>query len=806
MTNFSNFKKHQVQPPTPILIAKDPSPEPVVSPSSEFEFEMCSEENNILDDLLEHVEHEMQCGGDILSESNNFSLGPQNRISNTTCPAPGTEVKGDPQRRCINPLEVGHSLTEHQSKNKMMLETSHEEIQVAQDVTTPSKSNSLDRRRLDSLRLEVPIMPFTVDFEESSRSFLCSNGTQLEVQDENAHITAPIVCEISSSFSKSRISTAPEEYVEELRQQQRNLQSPLDESLHEPDVISEPDLFDEELDPDLMSFVDAAVHVVDEASKRGNISMSKTCLKVKVPKLAPVKSMDSFSLPSKDDMIVKSLQELNLGVAWSTKGLEREKTMNWVPFKPHLTKLNLEETIEEDGGKYLKLISPPADIVQSSQLLFKEPGLRFLDTDEYSEDELEENQNLANLISKPVEPKIPQKRPMIDDLLANLPLKRASQSTENEASETEISTGQLKAPYSGGFSACNALETFLDLRGKKFKRMASPSKRLSAVEIADDPIQTQTQDNRVAKLSTIQVPATPVKNSTHELREPRVPELKPLSWRRSIMAETTMLKTHQSLFAFLERRGSGKLDIIYREMSSDHRNSSTRTGNPEIILNPTTCLIFTNLQALTQKNLPGQNSAPSANSVRIRVQMLAQEYDNVFIIATIPRMVGGFPQSHMGTISAFTGYCASFKLATVTAVWASVTNNPIKTDEAIHAWTWSLISQRGFPTNQGDLGNRVEPGHVTLIHEETSWEHFLRKAGMNPMAAQVVLGMLHKNNTAQAEYAEETWGLSRFVCMPADERISMFEAVVGKRAIERINAVLDSEWIEGERVKEQMVR
>ena len=88
---------------------------------------------------------------------------------------------------------------------------------------------------------------------------------------------------------------------------------------------------------------------------------------------------------------------------------------------------------------------------------------------------------------------------------------------------------------------------------------------------------------------------------------------------------------------------------------------------------------------------------------------------------------------------------------------------------------------------------------IRIIQEETLWELFLRKAGMNAMAAQVILGMLKRPERHPQEgvvaggrpESGRTWGLGKFVSMPPDERLRVFGGLVGVSAIERINDVMD---------------
>lgn len=110
------------------------------------------------------------------------------------------------------------------------------------------------------------------------------------------------------------------------------------------------------------------------------------------------------------------------------------------------------------------------------------------------------------------------------------------------------------------------------------------------------------------------------------------------------------------------------------------------------------------------------------------------------------------------------------------------------------------------------------PG-LTLLPSETTWELCLRKAGLNPYAAQCVLGMLRKPAEEGGEKEEgkegkavdeashhrqpdrsrdlPAWGLGAFVQMSKTERIAMFAQALGRSAVERVSGLLDRAWGNG---------
>ena len=95
----------------------------------------------------------------------------------------------------------------------------------------------------------------------------------------------------------------------------------------------------------------------------------------------------------------------------------------------------------------------------------------------------------------------------------------------------------------------------------------------------------------------------------------------------------------------------------------------------------------------------------------------------------------------------------------------------------------------------------AEHDEVKLIQDETLWEIWLRRAGMNAFAAQAVLGKVKERESCSgADWAEGNgcdggWGLKAIVKMSARERYKRFEVLLGGRSmIRRLGEVVDGRW------------
>ena len=359
------------------------------------------------------------------------------------------------------------------------------------------------------------------------------------------------------------------------------------------------------------------------------------------------------------------------------------------------------------------------------------------------------------------------------------------------------------------FSAAGSLTSFLDLRGGKFKK---PKERPNASPIMEemdlDPIlvsqraATPSSDvcHPLARSGSlrhpkehIEMPSTPNGECAVGNLTP-LPEITGLSGQRTVIVDSAMVNNRQ-LFAFLERQGRDSLTIIYRELQ----------GMPSVILSPKTCIIYTTFQALTQRSLPGQTARQCNNTPQQMIKHLRLEFETIFVlISMLASLRTSVSLSQMNTMTDFSSSCASiepgFPNGQIVPLWIPIEDTPAElvTESPLCHWTWSLISRHAF-RNLTTPSSQWEEEHIGIIQEETLWELFLRKAGMNAMAAQVILGRLKRPEGQPQDgmtprsrpESERTWGLGKFISMPAEERLKLFGGLVGISAIERVNLALD---------------
>ncbi len=86
--------------------------------------------------------------------------------------------------------------------------------------------------------------------------------------------------------------------------------------------------------------------------------------------------------------------------------------------------------------------------------------------------------------------------------------------------------------------------------------------------------------------------------------------------------------------------------------------------------------------------------------------------------------------------------------------------------------------------------------NIDLLPEETYWELFLRRAGLNTFAAQSIIAELKAPDGVDAGGPSKAglFGLTAFVEMGREERVARFEQLCGRRVLERVSGALDPVW------------
>ncbi|KAG8167603.1 hypothetical protein KVR01_003292 [Diaporthe batatas] len=197
----------------------------------------------------------------------------------------------------------------------------------------------------------------------------------------------------------------------------------------------------------------------------------------------------------------------------------------------------------------------------------------------------------------------------------------------------------------------------------------------------------------------------------------------------------------------------------------------------DLTLSPSTGIITTSMIKVRQKPRPHA----SKNSVQERVEKIAPRYGRLIIL------VGGEggPDDTFGEMSSSDAAALTSFQGFASGLWCKALVYYIGGgDDTLSRWVASLVCRYG----QSDPSLQA-----CLMEDETLWELWLRRAGFNAYAAQMVAGQL-KVPKADTATAGEQHGLAAFVTMTRNDRMRLFGPVVGTRVMERVSRVVDEIW------------
>nr|POE72201.1 hypothetical protein CFP56_12077 [Quercus suber] len=228
-----------------------------------------------------------------------------------------------------------------------------------------------------------------------------------------------------------------------------------------------------------------------------------------------------------------------------------------------------------------------------------------------------------------------------------------------------------------------------------------------------------------------------------------------------VFANRAIVRGMQSMFPNVE-------PIERSDLTMDNGKHSTTQSvvhhaDADMTLSPSTGLSLTTLQTLKQKPLPGQTSF---HGIREQISSVAGRYETLIVLVEDARPVPMLDDNDTDALCDFIGFTLSLPTAVQVFYVA----------DSLQAWLAGVISQHVLPTTP----------ETKLLPDETTWERFLREAGMNAFAAQVVLNQLKKSDVPGAGSDDSArdgnsalYGLAAFLRMSGDLRIRRFGMVLG---------------------------
>ena len=553
--------------------------------------------------------------------------------------------------------------------------------------------------------------------------------------------------------------------------------------------------------------------------------------KVKVPPMdftRPVAPWDLASSAPKGstkdtrtrDFLKDTMEKYFEGETWHYSAKE-ERSLRWAPFPAHLARARVQETIDIEEDELNTWIAQPP-CMDVNTLIGKTGGLRLNQADGSDEEKIEpgdyppSNDFAVPLKRKAIEmgdkdhaalsktshghKPIHAKKPRIDPVATKECASTKELGTHSHDRYIELDNSRpttrgtldttakhAKSDTLGqSFSTFTSIGNYMSLRtGQPKARVVSESSFFKPKKpVPSDGSSSQRPTPRHQELAEYRAPQA----SSHAVPFPTPAIQLPLEPRHFMASASSLInkKVWRRIYALYP-----DACIIERDFShlpTESASNSNPIFNDEkllayevdIALSPSAGLIWTTLQKIKQKSLPGQ---VASSPIRERIVHTANRYEHLIIIIS----QGCSPNEPLP----YTDSDAT-ALATLTSFCACLPSNPELVfvpgyDLELAQWTVHLMIKHstGVP-------------NFELQEEETLWEVWLRRAGMNAFAAQYVLSqmqapVLSREDMMLDKYRGE-FGLAAFVAMGAREREETFAEVVGREVLRRVERNVRGRW------------
>ncbi|KAF2750388.1 hypothetical protein M011DRAFT_456282 [Sporormia fimetaria CBS 119925] len=489
-------------------------------------------------------------------------------------------------------------------------------------------------------------------------------------------------------------------------------------------------------------------------------------------------------------------------------GSKLDRELSWAVFPLEMASVKVEERLhgEEVLAKILSDMTL-GHIATSSTDIWIPDTLRLLEHDD-CDDELEaveysEPPTLTSMIQKRKreldevehQPKPANSRQQISSkarrVSGNADI-NDGQSATNTATAGRNKANDNGAMFGGAFSASSALQMFMESRGKQVpesQKIPFPSKEIPFSEESagsgGGPAGLYSQMPQAQQLPN------PPKSAVTAYGPPIPQHLPPCSF---ILSSTVL---RQRGLARDIRKIYSDASFIERDFALPHSPSD----EADLILSPSTGLICTTIQQLKQRALPGQ---PDRSPLKERLLSLQSRYERLLVLVS-EGLRGEAEQSGSSRpldnrdLEALT----EFKKYTDALEPEIVTSYVQGGEVALASGIVCEMAKYGLPHGSADIGE------LKLMEDETTWEVFLRRAGLNAFAAQAILGSFkepyllpletgYSDDSQFSEKSLEIYGLQAYLMLDPAERIKRFEVLLGgNRVLRRVNDILERRWLSG---------
>lgn len=489
---------------------------------------------------------------------------------------------------------------------------------------------------------------------------------------------------------------------------------------------------------------------------------------------------------------------------WPAVG-KTERELRWNPISTSEGSFEPKETLSDDGST-AKFLEQP-ECIDGETLIWKPEGLRILDDLAEFEDELEVgNFPDANDINSLIHRRVLELEAENEDLeiarneFAAATVKTGGLGMVQDAANPKPHVGTIaslqrrpeKSKHSAteNVSPLDALENFMFIRNAEIQKPKLTGKNLPA-EPPKGPRRNTSQENLAVTSSesimqkpSIVVPPFPLL----QFIVPSTPH--PFVVSTSFLRNRKLARRVQDLHPaaeLIERdftlhssiKGGTELEKQLAFQLADNM-----ADEADMILSPSTGLILTTLQKIKQRSLPGQTAR---SAVREAIIQIALRYERLLVMISgvsngdslVDHTNGASPElteSDCEALVEFIGFCSNMQQDTQALFVAAG-------EEQLAHWIVAMMVKHG-----------VSDPELKLLQDETLWEIFLRRAGMNAFAAQAILAELRAPDP-DCELGPVEFGLTAFIKMNLAERLARFEGILGGSGLlKRVSSRLDARW------------
>lgn len=556
------------------------------------------------------------------------------------------------------------------------------------------------------------------------------------------------------------------------------------------------------------------------AVKQEQLQETDTLGRVPVPPMdfgLPVppwrKRTDAASTITETKSLLYDLQNLHLkGAHWPAVG-KLERQLQWTPFPAALARVETQEYIS--GAESLQSFIEMPECIDSDSLVWKPDGLRCLnslndsDEEELSVGEFPESTAMETLIRKrkleiqqrgTAASNSDDQRRSSGDACAEVGqvMKRHRRKHTLDQEEALLKTND--ADTEGTLLGSQPLEQFLGLR-KGLAADASDAKVKLKILSNKPETQAKLEGNLrgdTGKADQYPPVRTTAGNPTGDMQSiTPEPELTVPTNLSSFVVSTRFLQ---------DRKLAREIETLYPTAALIERDfslymesnpRSAKAEEPEVhlvcrinseadlILSPSTGLVITTFQKIMQQALPGKKAD---SVIRERIVRASPRYERLIILVTGSSLskagddfqaTNRLSQEDCEALVGFIAFCTGVQEENQVYLVSSHT-------EVLAKWIVSFM-----------VRYRVDDLDMNLLQEETLWELFLRRAGLNAFAAQVICTALKKASQSQDSRDDlaTDHGLKAFLKMSVEERLAKFEHVFGGRnLLLRVSDVVDACW------------